>query len=312
MHAHDVVVLGSGPAGCSAALYARRELLDVLVLEKGEWGGQIASSSEIENYPGVPRTDGYSLMASMRDQALSFGAEFVQEEAVKLRGLPDDTFSILTNSGEIIARSIIACLGTSPSRAGFHGEVAFTGRGVSYCATCDGLFYRNKHVFVYGGGNSAAEEALFLSRFARLVSVVVRKGRMRADTSLVRKLEATSNIELLFETSIVSVEGEDLISAITLCNVADGSQRRLEFEEGSFGVFVYVGSRPNTELLKGIARLDGRGYVITDERMRTSAQGIYAAGDCRNGVLKQVVTAAADGAVAAVFASRYLGDLKTR
>ena len=306
MQTHDVVVLGSGPAGCSAALYARRELLDVIVYEKGDWGGQIVSSSEIENYPGVAPTDGFSLMATMRDQALSLGAEFVQEEVAQLRALPDGLFSLMTTSGEVFARTVIACVGSSPSRAGFEGEAAFTGRGVSYCATCDGMFYRNKHVFVCGGGNSAAEEALFLSRFARLVTIVVRKGSMRADASLVRKLEAIPNIEFLFETSVVSVEGEALVSAITLRNVADGSQRRLEYEEGSLGVFVYVGSRPNTELLKGLVELDEHGYVITDERMLTSAPGIYAAGDCRNGVLKQVVTAAADGAVAAVHASRYL------
>ena len=312
MQAHDVVVLGSGPAGCSAALYARRELLDVIVLEKGDWGGQIVSSSEIENYPGVPPTDGFSLMATMRDQALSLGAEFLQEEVAQLRALPDGLFSLMTTSGEVFARSVIACVGSSPSRAGFEGEAAFTGRGVSYCATCDGMFYRNKHVFVCGGGNSAAEEALFLSRFAQLVTIVVRKGSMRADASLVRKLEAIPNIEFLFETSVVSVEGEDLVSAITLRNVADGSQRRLEYEEGSLGVFVYVGSRPDTELLKGLVELDEHGYVITDEHMLTSAPGIYAAGDCRNGVLKQVVTAAADGAVAAVTASRYLTDSEPR
>ncbi|MDO4848187.1 MAG: FAD-dependent oxidoreductase [Coriobacteriia bacterium] len=312
MHVHDVAVLGSGPAGCSAALYARRELLDVIVLEKGDWGGQIVSSSEIENYPGVPGTDGFSLMATMRDQALSLGAEFVQEEVTQLRALPDGSFSLTTTSEEVLARSVIACVGSSPSRGGFEGEVAFTGRGVSYCATCDGMFYRNKHVFVCGGGNSAAEEALFLSRFARLVTIVVRKGSMRADASLVRKLEAVPNIEFLFKASVVSVEGEDLVNAITLRNVADGSQRRLEYEEGSLGVFVYVGSRPNTGLLKGLVELDEHGYVITDERMLTSAQGIYAAGDCRNGVLKQVVTAAADGAVAAAHASRYLSNLKPR
>ncbi len=312
MRAHDAVILGSGPAGCTAALYARRELLDVLVLEKGSWGGQIVSSSEIENYPGVLPTDGYSLMASMREQALSFGAEFVQDEALRLRTLPDGTFSIETTSGEILARSIIACLGSSPSRAGFEGEAAFTGRGVSYCATCDGLFYRNKHVFVCGGGNSAAEEALFLSRFARLVTVVVRKGSMRASVSLVRKLEDAGNVEFLFNTGIVSVEGENLLAAITLRNLADGTQNRIEFEEGSFGVFVYVGSRPNTELLEGMAFLDERGYVVTDECMRTSVQGIFAAGDCRNGILKQVVTAAADGAVAAVYSSKYLNDIKSR
>ncbi len=312
MRVHDVVILGSGPAGCSAALYARRELLDTLVLEKGNWGGQIVSSSGVENYPGVPRTDGYGLMTSMREQASSFGAEFIQDEALRFRALPDKTFSIETTTGEIIASSLIACLGSSPSRAGFDGEVAFTGRGVSYCATCDGMFYRNKHVFVCGGGNSAAEEALFLSRFARLVTVVVRKSSMRANASLVPKLQDAGNVEFLFETSIDSVEGEDLLTAITLRNLADGTQRRMEFEEGSFGVFVYVGSQPNTELLKDIAQLDERGYVVTDECMRTSAQGVFAAGDCRNGILKQVVTAAADGAVAAVYASRYLNSRKSR
>lgn len=308
MSFHDVAIIGSGPAGCAAAIYAARELLDVVVLEKGDFGGQIAQSSEVQNYPGVASTDGYSLMADMRAQAESFGAKFNQT-LVNAIVSADYGFNIETIEADSIqTKAVIACLGASPSRAGFTGEEEFTGRGVSYCATCDAMFYRNKQVFVCGGGNTAAEEALFLARFASKVILVVRRDHMRAEAGLVKRLGADPRIEILYNTNIVSVSGSELISRIILLNNSSHEESAVEFEEGSVGIFVCVGSRPNTQLLSGLVDLDSNGYVITGNDMRTSRQGIFAAGDCRGSILKQVVTAVSDGAIAAVSAARYLKE----
>lgn len=306
MMTFDVAIIGSGPAGCSAAIYASRDLLSVAVFEKGDFGGQIASSSEVENYPGVPHIDGYSLMSTMRDQAISFGASFIQTGVDNVELQPKGDFLLRAYKDAYRAKTVIACLGRTPSRAGFEGEAEFTGRGVSYCATCDAMFYRNKQVFVSGGGNSAAEEALFLSRFASQVTVLVRRNAMRAEAGLVDRLVSTPNIEILYNTSVVSVNGKDLLTSITLRDTVSGLETKYEYDEGAFGVFVYVGAKPDTGLLKGFVELDNRGYIRTDYDQRTSIPGLFAAGDCTDGQLKQVVTAVSDGAQAAVSASRYI------
>lgn len=312
MDVRDLVIIGSGPAGCSAAIYARRALLDVVVVEKGDWGGQIVSSSSVENYPGVKTTDGYSLMQAMREQAESFGAKFISAEARSLERTDDGLFKIVSDGMVLGSRALIACMGASPSRAGFKGEAEFTGRGVSYCATCDGLFYRNKQVFVCGGGNSAFEEALFLSRFASKVCILIRRDVPRADAALVRQAEAAPSIELRYRSQIVSVDGGELLSTVVIRDDAQDRITTHEFEEGSVGVFVYAGMKPNTELLDGLATLDENSCVVTDDCMRTSTQGLFAAGDCRAGVLRQVVTAASDGAVASFYAAKYLSERKSR
>ena len=306
MKTHDVAIIGSGPAGCSAAIYACRELFDVVVFEKGDFGGQITSSSEVENFPGFPHADGFSLMSTMREQAASFGARFTQGAVERIEVGPDGEFLLQVGSVSHRARAIIACLGAKPSRAGFIGETEFTGRGVSYCATCDAMFYRKKQVFVCGGGNSAAEESLFLSRFASQVTVLVRKDHMRAESSLVERLTSTSNIDIRYNTSIVSIAGNDLPYSIVLRDNTTGRESSIMSDEGSFGVFVYVGSRPETSLIEGMVSLNEAGYIITDEWMRTDIPGLFAAGDCRAGQLKQAITAASDGAIAAVSASRFL------
>lgn len=312
MSSCDVAIIGSGPAGCSAAIYAGRDLLDVVVFEKSDFGGQITASSEVENYPGVQRIDGYTLMSAMRDQAISFGARFVQSQVTSLEMAPDGEFALQSDADSYAAKGVIACLGRSPARAGFEGEIEFTGRGVSYCATCDAMFYRNKQVFVCGGGNSAAEEALFLSRFASSVTLLVRKGFMRAEAGLVERLQTTPNIDIRYNTSIVAVRGSDLLNAIVLRDNITGQEFLLEFDEGGFGVFVYVGAHPNTDLLDGLVALNDGGYVQTDDTMATSTLGLFVAGDCRASKLKQVVTAVSDGAIAAVSVSKYLSSLKTR
>ena len=202
---------------------------------------------------------------------------------------------------------MVAALGARPRVAGFKGETDFTGRGVSYCATCDGMFYRNKHVFVIGGGNSAAEEALFLSRLASTVTMVVRKDHLRAQKALLAELEASERVEIRYETSLLEVFGDALPHTLRFRDNRSGKTYEETYEEGSFGIFVLVGREPQTELLRGLVELDESGYAVTDERMATSTPGLFVAGDARRKPLRQIVTAASDGAVAATSAAAYLG-----
>lgn len=305
---HDLVIVGGGPAGLSAAIYAQRSLLDTVVMERLTTGGQIVLTSEIDNYPGVPHADAFSLADAMRNQASDLGANIISEAVVRIkRNGASGRFIVTGTERAYDAAAVIVAAGAQPRHAGFEGEEHFTGRGVSYCATCDGMFYRDKHVFVIGGGNSAAEEALFLARLASKVSVVVRKDHLRAQASLVRALEENERVELRLLTSIVAVDGEGLVSSVTLRNNVTGDTFVETFDEGSVGVFVLVGRAPETGLLEGLCELDAVGYAITDDRMATSVPGLFVAGDARAKPLRQIVTAASDGAVAATSAAAYLG-----
>lgn len=313
MEVHDLVVIGSGPAGDTATLYAQRAGIQTLVLEKAAFGGQAAVTSNIDNYPGVINTDGYSLMESMRSQAQEFGATYENREVLEVLHSEDRTlFKIKTTTEEIISKALIACLGSKPALAGFKGEKEFTGRGVSYCATCDGMFYRNKQVFVCGGGNSAAQEALHLSHIASRVVILVRKNQMRADRFLVHQLEQRKNVEIQYNASLVEVSGNELLDTLTIRDTITGNRTKATFIEGSIGVFVFVGNIPQTEPLKSILDLDESGYINTDQDMRTNVKGIFAAGDCRAKTLRQVVTATSDGAIAANAAAQYLNNLNPR
>lgn len=312
MEVHDLVVIGSGPAGDTAALYAQRAGIQTLVLDKAAFGGQVTLTSKIDNYPGAISIDGYSLMESMRSQAQEFGATYENREVLEVRQSEDrKLFRMTTTTEDIASRAVIACLGSNYALAGFKGEREFTGRGVSYCATCDGMFYRNKQVFVCGGGNSAAQEALHLSLIASRVVILVRKNHMRADRFLVRQLEQTENIEIQYNVSLVEVSGNELISSLTIRDNVKGSLTTTAFDEGSVGVFVFVGNTPQTEPLKSILDLDDSGYISTDQDMRTSVRGLFAAGDCRAKTLRQIVTATSDGAIAAHAAAQYLTDIKS-
>lgn len=313
MEVHDLVVIGSGPAGDTAALYAQRAGIQTLVLEKAAFGGQVSLTSKIDNYPGAISIDGYSLMESMRSQAQEFGATYENCEVLEVcQSENRKLFRMTTTTEDVASRAVIACLGSKYALAGFKGEKEFTGRGVSYCATCDGMFYRNKLVFVCGGGNSAAQEALHLSHIASRVVVLVRKNQMRADRFLVRQLEQTENIEIRYSVSLVEVSGNELISSLTIRDNVKGSLTTTAFDEGSVGVFVFVGNTPQTEPLKSILDLDDSGYINTDQDMRTSVRGLFAAGDCRAKTLRQIVTATSDGAIAAHAAAQYLTDIKSR
>lgn len=304
----DLIIVGGGPAGLSAALYASRSMLDAVTFEREALGGQMILTGEIDNYPGVPHADGFGLVDAMRQQAEDLGARI---EMNPVSGIAHDAetglFTVETSSGRHASKAVIACVGARPRKAGFEGETAFTGRGVSYCATCDGMFYRNKQVFVIGGGNSAAEEALFLSRLASKVVLVVRKDHLRAQAALVEELERSERVEVRLLTSVVGVEGGALPSKVTFRDNASGDTYVEEHEEGSFGIFVLVGRQPETEVLSGLVELDNSGYAVTDERMATRTPGLFVAGDARAKPLRQIVTAASDGAVAATSAAAFLG-----
>ena len=307
-HIHDLVIVGGGPAGLSAAIYASRSMLDAVTLEREAVGGQMVLTSEIDNYPGVPHAQAFDLVDSMRTQAEDLGARIEMSPVSSIDWSESDgLFRVQTPDGVYVSRALIAAPGARPRPAGFLGEREFTGRGVSYCATCDGMFYRNKHVFVVGGGNSAAEEALFLARIAARVTMVVRKDHLRALRALVDELTANERVEIRYETSIVRVSGDGLPGAITFRDNRSGDEHTETFDEGSVGIFVLVGREPETALLDGLVELDDAGYVVSDERMATRTPGLYVAGDARSKPLRQIVTAAADGAIAATSAAAFLG-----
>jgi thioredoxin reductase (NADPH) len=305
----DLVIVGGGPAGLSASLYAARALLDTVTLEQEAVGGQAILTSEIDNYPGLPHTDGFSLSDAMKGQAEEFGADIHMEDVRSIER--DDTtgiFTVATSSGSYASKAVILAGGASPREAGFEGEREFRGHGVSYCATCDGMFYRGKQVFVVGGGNSACEEALFLSKFASKVTLLVRKDHLRATALVAREVSQNPKLEVRFNTSLVSVTGGTLLSGVTLRDNLSGRETTEKYDEGSFGVFVFVGRVPGSSLVEGLAELDPRGYVVTDDHMATRTPGLYAAGDVRRTPLRQVITAASDGAVAATSVATFLGQ----
>lgn len=304
----DLVIVGGGPAGLTAAIYAQRSLLDAVTLEQEAFGGQTILTSEIDNYPGLPHTDGYTLSEAMRSQATGLGAEVRMGQVTDIsRPAEDGLFSVVTPDGTLTARSVILAGGATPRRAGFDGEEKFASHGVSYCATCDGMFYRGKRVYVVGGGNSAAEEALFLTRFANEVILIVRKDHLRAQAAVAKELEENEKVTVRYLTSIVSIGGDELPSSITFRNNETRETSTETYEEGSFGIFVFVGRVPASALVRDLVDVDPAGYVITDERMATRTPGLFAAGDVRKTPLRQIVTAAADGAIAANSAAAFLG-----
>lgn len=304
----DLVIIGGGPAGLTAAIYAQRALLDSVLLEQEAIGGQVILTSEIDNYPGVPNTDGFTLSDTMRRQAEDLGAQIAMTIVKKVERTGEERFLVHTPDGVFDTKTVILAGGATPRPAGFDGEKMFGGHGVSYCATCDGMFYRNKLVFVIGGGNSACEEALFLTRFASKVVLVVRKDHLRAQAAVAKLVEDNEKIEVRYNTNVSSVTGGQLLSGIVFRNTITGAETAETYEEGSFGVFVFVGRVSASELVGSLVELDGQGYILTDERMATKTPGLYAAGDIRQKPLRQIITAAADGACAVNSVAAYLGQ----
>lgn len=307
---HDLIVLGGGPAGLTASIYATRAGIDALSIEQGSFGGQIAITDEVDNYPGIEAVNGAELGMKMQAHAEHLGATFAYDTISSVSyDVSSKTFSLMGDDGSYESEALIYAGGAVPRHAGFEGEDTYRGRGVSYCATCDGMFYTGRRVFIVGGGNSACEEAVFLSRFASNVTMVVRKDHLRAVSSVVRQVESNEKIKVRYQTSITKLEGEQLPERITFRNNATGEESTETFEAGSFGVFVSVGFVPQTELIAQLVDLADDGAVITDDTMATKTPGLFCAGDVRRKPLRQVITAAADGAIAATSAALFLGEL---
>ena len=308
---YDVIILGAGPAGLAAGLYAGRSRLSTLVIEKGQDGGQIAITDDIENYPGqmVEGESGPSLIARMTQQVEKFGAERVADtiNAVDFSG----EIKILKSAkNEYQAKNVIIATGAYARPIGCKGEAEFRGKGVSYCATCDANFFEDLEVFVVGGGDSAVEEAMYLTKFARKVTIIHRRDELRAAKSIQEKAFANPKIEFFWDSVVEELGGDDILQWMKVKNVKTGEVRTVEADEedGMFGVFGFIGTVPNSKLFEGILDMDERGYIRTDEDMHTNIPNVYAVGDVRIKSLRQVVTAAADGAIAAVQVERSLSD----
>lgn len=310
---YDLIIIGGGPAGLSAATYAGRSKLNTLVIEKENIGGQIKTTAEIVNYPGIINTTGPNLATDMRQQALNFNTKF-QEATVESVELSEDVKILNTNKGAFKARSIIIATGASPRKLGFSGEQEFTGRGVAYCATCDGEFFKDLDVFVVGAGFAAAEEAIFLTRFAKHVTIVAREPEFTCAQSIADKVLAHPKIDVKFNTEILEATGSNLLERAKFINnvTKETFEYNVSPEDGSFGIFIFVGYQPQTELFKDKVEMDRYGYILTNENMETNIPGVYAAGDLRPKVLRQVVTAVADGAIAATCAEKYVTEQKEK
>lgn len=309
---YDVIILGAGPGGLAAGLYAGRSRLDTLIIEKGIDGGQIAITDEIENYPGqiVEGESGPSLIARMTEQAAKFGAQRVAD-TIKEVELEGPVKTIKCANGTYQARAVILATGAYPRPIGCKGEDEFMGKGVSYCATCDAAFFEDFEVFVVGGGDSAVEEAMYLSKFARKVTIIHRRDELRAAKSIQEKAFANPKLNFMWDTVVEELHGDGILSAMTVKNVKTGELTRVEADEddGMFGVFGFIGFIPRTELFEGKVEMEN-GYILTDDNMHTNIEGVFAAGDLRKKSLRQVITAAADGAIAAMQAEHYISNLK--
>ena len=301
---YDVIIVGGGPAGLTAALYLARAKYRVLVLEKEAFGGQISITHEVVNYPGIAKTSGKALTDTIRQQAESFGAEFVLAEATGF-DLNGDIKTVHTGKGDYRCFGILLATGAHPRTVGFKGEEEHKGRGVAYCATCDGEFFTGKEIFVVGGGYAAAEESVFLTKFARHVTILVRKDDFSCAASVSDQAKNHEKITVLYNTVMEEVSGENGLTYARYKNTATGEVTEVKSAE-SFGVFIFAGYAPATESVKGIVELNEQGYIVTDASQKTSAEGVYAAGDVCIKPLRQVVTATSDGALAATELEKYV------
>lgn len=303
---YDVIIIGAGPAGLTAGLYTGRARLKTLILEKATFGGQAATTDLIENYPGFPEgVGGFQLTELMKEQAVEFGAELREITPVSTIEAVGDDRVVKTEDESFTARAIIIASGSEPKVLGIPGEEELRGRGVSYCATCDGAFYRDKVVAVIGGGNSAVEEAIFLTRFASKVYLVHRRDELRADKILQERATANEKIEIIWDSHLKKVLGTGKVEEIVVehKNTAERTSYPVD------GVFFYIGTVPNTVFCESAVDMDTRDFIVTDERLQTSVPGVFAAGDCRANLLKQVAVAVGEGALAAVEAARYIEEV---
>lgn len=300
---YDIVIAGGGPAGLAAALYAARARRGTLVIERKIIGGQIALTSDVENYPGIDSINGYDLADAMRRQAEKYGAAYVSADVTAITP-GDDLHIVQTDEGAYHARTVILAGGADHNKLDVPGEERLTGFGVSYCATCDGAFFRDRTVAVIGGGDAALDEALFLTRYASRVMVVHRRDRLRASAILQERARANGKIAFVWDTVVEEILGETEVTGARIRNVATGETSILDVA----AVFVFIGLTPNTGYLRGTLPMDGGGHVIVNDWMETAVPGIFAAGDIRANSARQVVTAAGDGATAAIRADRYISE----
>jgi thioredoxin reductase (NADPH) len=310
MNVYDVIIIGGGPAGLTAAIYASRARLKTLLVESITLPGQAVITSDIENYPGFPKVlSGFDLMNKFKKQAEKFGAEFKTGDVKDIKKCKKEAkkaWEVDLGEEKISSLSVIVASGARPKKLGIAGEDNFRGKGLSYCAVCDAAFFKGKNVALIGGGDTAIEEALFLTKFADKVTVIHRRDRLRATKILEERAFADKKIEFIWDSVATQVVGEKRVKALKIKNLKTGEEKDFPCE----GIFVFVGYAPNTGFLKGEVVLDGNGYVIADEDMKTSAKGVFAAGDARKKLLRQVVTATGDGATAAFSARLYVEELK--
>ena len=296
----DTIILGGGPAGLSAAIYAARGAVSTAIVDINMLGGQPSNYLELENYPGFQVVGGFDLMEKFEEHADKFGVQKFPMQEIQSVDLKNKT--IITNEYEFKAGTIIIATGAQPMKLGVPGEKEFVGRGVSYCAVCDGAFYRNKVVAVVGGGNAAVEEAMYLTKFADKVYVIHRRNELRADRIVQERAFKNEKVEFIWDSVVKEIKGDNLVNTVVLENVKTKEISNLAVN----GVFPYIGMAPNVELFNGQLEQDSRGFIVADETMATSVEGVFAIGDVRTTPLRQVITAAADGAVGAVYAVKYL------
>ena len=305
---YDLIIIGSGPAGLAAGLYAARAKMSTLILEKSKTGGQIVTTDEVANYPGsIREATGPTLIARMVEQAEEFGAVRKKEGVVEV-DFSGKIKKIKGENEEYLAKAVIIATGATPKKIGCPGEIRLSGKGVSYCATCDADFFTDLEVYVIGGGDSAVEEAIYLTKFARKVTIVHRRDELRAAKSIQEKAFKNPKLNFIWDSVVSEIKGEDLVESIVLKNVKTGevTEYHADEEDGTMGIFSFVGYVPLSETFKGKVEMDSAGYIITDPDMKTNVQGVFAAGDIRVKSLRQVVTATADGAIAAVQAEKYI------
>lgn len=301
-HIYDTIIIGGGPGGLSAGLYAARSKMDTLLIERAKFGGQTATTDELENYPGsIEDCTGPALIERMRKQAEEFGTKFAKDEILEV-DFSDKIKRIIGKKETYEAKTIIIATGAYPRLAGFEKELEFRGKGVSYCATCDADFFTDLDVAVIGGGDSALTESIYLTKFAENITIIHRRDQFRGAKSIQDKVFNNPKINIIYDSVVEEAKGDEIIESLVLKNVKTGEFTNLKVD----GCFVFVGFLPITELFTGKIALDETGYIITDEEMKTSVTGVFAAGDVRKKSLRQVITAAADGAIAATNAEHFL------
>ena len=303
----DTVILGGGPAGYSAGMYAARGALSTAIVDVSMLGGQPSNYLELENYPGFERIGGFELMEKFEQHADYFGVQKFPMQEIEKIDLLSFPKIIKTKEYEFRAKTVIIATGAKPMKLGVKGEEEFIGRGVSYCAICDGAFYKDKVVAIVGGGNSAIEEGIYLTKFASKVYIIHRRNELRADKIIQKRAFENPKIEIIWDSVVKEIKGESSVKSLILENVKNGNTTELDVD----GVFPYIGITPNSEGFSGQVQQDSHGFVITNDKMETSQEGVFAVGDIRTTPLRQVITAASDGAVGAVYASKYIESHKT-